>query len=462
MSFKTNRLNWILTFIILLASVVRLIHINFNSPFLDEAIYIVLGRKILEGNLKEVLSSVSWVGGFPFFYPLLSAIAYSLGGILGSRILNVVLGTLSVFLIYHFAKQLKLLANEEGNKIVGLISSAFLATSAIPIAFSRLAIYDILSFTLFLFGLVIWQQAVSNGSARKYFFSAAIFFASFLAKYIVVIFLPFLVVLTFYLEFAKERHLNTLKYFASPLAFLVATYIALNFESLKEFILHQTSKGFQPTSILENFWQYSYLYYLISAGVILLLTKKKQIVILFLASIWPLVVHLATGEGLAVHQHSFLSLVFILPIAGVFLAKIVQKFRGIGVATVSGVVLFNLFLSAPKVRALESFWPNTNSALDHLKNKVSFGDKILAESGDVVTLAIYNSRAEMIGPFVFSYKEKEDKEAYIEAIEDGYFNFIELDGTSFDLETLKVFESVIERNYSLIYDENTIRIWQRK
>lgn len=454
MSSKTNYLNWLLIFIIVLAAVVRLIHINFNSPFLDEAIYIVLGRKILEGNFHEILGSASWVGGFPFFYPLLSAIAYSLGGILASRILNVVLGTVAIFLIYHFAKELKLLANEEGNKMVGLVSSAFLATSAIPIAFSRLAIYDIASFTLFLGGLVVWQQAQSKGSARKYLLAAFVFFASFLTKYIVVIFLPFLMV----------RRLNSLKYFAFPLAFLVTTYIALNFVNLKEFILHQTSKGIAPTSILENFWQYTDLYYLISMGgiILLLAKKKKQIIILFLASIWPLVVHLATREGLAVHQHSFLSLIFILPVAGVFLAKIVQKFKGFGVAVVLGVIGLNLFLSMPKVQALESFWPNTDMALDHLKNKVRFGDKILAESGDVVTLAFYDLRVEMIGPFVFSYKEKEDKKAYIEAVEDGYFNFIELDGTSFDLEVRKAIEGVIDRNYSLIYSENKIRIWQRK
>jgi hypothetical protein len=54
----------------------------------------------LNGELKSVINDITWVGGFPFFYPLVASSLYELGGILGVRIFNVILGTVSVLLIY--------------------------------------------------------------------------------------------------------------------------------------------------------------------------------------------------------------------------------------------------------------------------------------------------------------------------------------------------------------------------
>src|SRR3989344_1398287 len=123
----------ILALILLISLAIRVYNLNYNSPFLDEAQYIVLGQKVLAGHWQES-NPFSWVGGMPLFYPTLSAI----------------LGVLSVYLIYEFTKSLRFSSNESEDKVTGFIAGSFLAILTVPIYLSRLAIYDMLSFTLFL------------------------------------------------------------------------------------------------------------------------------------------------------------------------------------------------------------------------------------------------------------------------------------------------------------------------
>lgn len=180
-----------LSFIIVFAFVIRIYNLNFNSPFLDEALYIIRGLNTLNGNIGETLEDTSWVGGNPFFYPLLSGIFYSLGGIVGTRFLNVVLGTICVFLIYAFTKQLLLFKDKRTNEIAGLAAAGIMATTTVAITSSRLAIYDALSFTLFLFALVTLHKAIYSGEGKFYVQASITLFLSFLAKYIVAIFFRF-------------------------------------------------------------------------------------------------------------------------------------------------------------------------------------------------------------------------------------------------------------------------------
>ncbi len=474
MLFKINSFSTILFLILLLAFLIRTINLNYNSLFLDEATYIVLGKKFLDGDFADVIGAVSWVGGFPLFYPLLSATFFSIYGILATRFLNVILGTVSVFLIYYFTNQLQLFQNLQQNKTAGLVAAAFLSTSTIPIVFSRLAIYDALSFSLFLGGLVILVKAVFTGEKHFYLATAIILFLSFLAKYIVAIFFPILLLIPLYLALKtknSEKIYGILKYFWLPLLFLMVVYFSLNFSNLLEFIFSQTTgERSSIATIFENFWKYSSIPYFlsfISLGGIFFLLREKRVLIfvsLLLLSFVPLIVHFLTGNALSVHQHSFLSLIFILPVVGSFFGLIIKRFTVVGILITLIIVLFNYFDSVPKVKELEGFWPNTTKAIEILKSKVDQEDKILAEAGDVITLALYDrlKPENITGPFVFSYQNQEELAAYLQAINNGYFNFVELDGTSFLQEQIEEIKKSLGEKYSLIFDDGKIRIWQLK
>lgn len=455
---KVNFFKITLLFIALAAFLVRFVNLDYNSIFLDETIYILLGKKLLGGSTQEVVESISWVGGFPFFYPAISAFLYTAGGILATRFLNVLLGTVTVLLFYYFTKQLIFFKRAQTS---ALFAAFFLATSAIPIFLSRLAIYDSLSFSCFMAGLVILQKAMTSDKRSWFFYAALLLFLAFLAKYTVAMFFPLLLIANIYL---LKKH--AFKFFLLPLILLTGVYSLINFATLKEFLISQAlgEKG-EVGEIFNEFWQYTNLAYLLSIpGLIFLIKKGKGLLTttLFLASLLPLGVHLLTRNILSVAQHSFFSLIFILPIAGATFASITQKYQKTGILITILVILFNLNSSLPQVWRLETSWPNTTKMIEVLKNKVSTKDRILAEADDVVTLALENqlSSENISGPFVFSYQDLEGLEAYLQALSDGYFKFVELDGTNFSQDTILEIEKKLSKKYFLIFDDGKIKLWQ--
>ena len=171
--------------VILLALGLRLYNLYYNSPFLDEAIYVMLGEKFLAGTWQED-SPFSWVGGMPLFYPFFSAVAYNIGGIVGSRLLNVLLGVTSTYLIFLFVKNLNIFDERKHNVINGIVASLFFAIAPVPLWLSRLAIYDMLSYTFFMLNIVLLQAGIQKNNRSFYFLAVLALFFSFLAKFYIL------------------------------------------------------------------------------------------------------------------------------------------------------------------------------------------------------------------------------------------------------------------------------------
>ena len=66
------------------------------------------------------------------------------------------------------------------------------------------------------------------------------------------------------------------------------------------------------------------------------------------------------------------------------------------------------------------------------------------------------------GPFDFTYQNYESGLAYALATRDGYFNYIEIDGTFFAKDVIVSIEEAVEKRYYLVFDDGSIKIWQRK
>ena len=118
-------------------------------------------------------------------------------------------------------------------------------------------------------------------------------------------------------------------------------------------------------------------------------------------------------------------------------------------------------------------WLNLGQSLNFLNGRVKKGDTVLTESGDAFVLALY----EKINPVytvTFDYinyleneKSNEGSNIYTRAVEDGYFNFIELENQNIPkLERSKELNSliseIIEENYHEIYNEKGVKIYERR
>ena len=165
----------------------------------------------------------------------------------------------------------------------------------------------------------------------RLFLSASAFFLSFLAKYVTLVFFPFLLAWVFY----KSRKLGevtlptSLSYFAAPLIIATVVYIVWNFNDLKHFLADQVgSPQNRARDISLQFGLYTWLPFLFAVfGALSLLFKKHWLttIVLFIAASVPLLTHLVTNSLPAVHQHTYLSILFLLPLGAYFFGKLLEK-----------------------------------------------------------------------------------------------------------------------------------------
>lgn len=454
----------LLILIVIVSFVIRFYNLNFNSIFVDEAAYIVIGQKILSGNLKEVINDITWVGGFPFVYPFFAGLFYEIGGIIATRFFNVVLGTVSVALVYFFTLQLDLLKSKTLNQISGLIAAVLMGVSAIAIETSRLAIYDALSFTVFLLGLNLFLFAVKTKNRLYYLLTALVLFFAFLAKYTPMFFMPFILMSGWFITEAKRK--NFIRYLWIPVIILFGLYFASTAPLLIEFFTTQVGDVSTPLEIFMTFSKYSWLIYAISfLGVFTIWkTKKYEIEGLYLMSLVPLIVHILTKNNNTMHQHVFLSIIFVLPLASAFFAWIIEKNKITGICAVAAIVIFSLIYANTQVKDLETFWPNSNGAVNVLAKEVGPKDIILAEGSDTILLGLKGKipTSQLIGPFTFSYQNLEDEPAYEKAISDGYFKFIEIENEYFSEDFVNKVLPILNVKYVKIFDDGRIQIYRKK
>lgn len=457
-----------LIIILVVAFFVRVYNLGYNTAFLDEAQYITEGMKILSGDIESGIGAVSWIGGSPFMFPMTTAFFYLIGGLMGSRMLMVLLGTLCVYLIYQFTKQLQIFRTERLNNRAGYIAAAFMSVTTIAVISSRLAIYDGLAFTFFLAGIIVFHKAIFNEERKFYILSSLLFFLSFLAKYIVVIFFPFILLVPVLLAF-KKKNLKSLKgiglNFGVPFILLTGLYIVTNFAALGEFITNQgVVSGTSFGEIFNLFWEYTGVSYILCLAGIALLWKKDKIVlgILLFLSLLPLIVHGMTGNDSSVQQHTFLTLVFILPVIGAIFTALIVKKRRIGILITVLALGLQVVFTLPQVQAAEQYWPNLNESAKLLNANLKPSDRILAESGDSLYLEIESKIAhdQLEGPFVFSYGVYEGQAAYVEAIKNGYFNYIQFDGIFFSEEDTLAIEEAMKKNYQKVFDDSKVRVYK--
>ena len=457
--------NNVLLLIIFVSFVIRIYNLNYNSPFLDEAQYIVLGKKVLEGHWQE-LDPFAWVGGMPLLYPPIAAL-FGVFGILGARFLNVLFGTLAIYLIYEFSKNLQLSENKRTNEIIGLVAASLLGILAIPLYLSRLAIYDMPSFTFFLVGLVLLQKALLLKQPdlwqreNRFFFSAVFFLLSFLTKYTTFIFLPFILIWALYIsrKQGKEAVRHYVKYFAAIIIGGTIAYFTWHFDALSHFFAEQIGEAQnQSQQIIDQFVQYTLpiLIAAVLAIVIFLLRRKVTLLPLMLllgAFVVPLV-HLATNNVKAINQQTFLSLIFLLPLASYFFSFLLEKTRVIG-GFIAIIVFIGLFISSQnQLQKLQTSWSNTQNIMNYMKSSTTNHERLLSFEDDVTKLSLSNLKEEnIVGIYSFSYQNASDETAYARALQDGHFDLI-LFNAKREVEKGNMIKNSLTNHYEAIHTED--------
>lgn len=143
-------------------------------------------------------------------------------------------------------------------------------------------------------------------------------------------------------------------------------------------------------------------------------------------------------------------------------------YRSFAVADVSVILLFFAYLSYVDIHYFNNMWEDSSKVLTYLKNNIEMGDKVLAEVGAGAILATFEKN---YPPYTttfdwFQYGELTGKQAYLSAINDGYFDWIELDSNSQTSQAIhsSMHNMVLENlsgNYKKVFSSDGFVVFKR-
>lgn|SRR3989344_87091 len=557
--FRQRILIALTVMVFVLAFLVRFINLNYNSPFNDEAIYVVVGQTGLFLGDWVSYNAASWMAGHPYFYPSITAIAYKIGGIAQSRFVNVAFGILTLYTIY----QIIIILYERGNKKLfpGLITIALLGITPIGVYVSRLATYDAPSFFFIFLGLYFISIANLTKfnfeqTARFYFLAALSIFLAVGFKIISAIYVPFFVLYSYFeiknkkilsgeietndatllnksadldkpseVEFdsnlpgqeeesgriyesdvqskgvaanfttwdihekesespftsEKENTADWFKYFLVPLSILFAIYLFFNFSHIYAYYVSQQTPLNISTrlEVLTRFWKEIYLivpFWLVGSLGLVLSKNKKKLLFLSLGVFIPVIFHLVFKNAPSLDKHTYLTSAFMSIVAGLGIGKIIdftdnKVFKTVvSSALVLSLIVFwvSAYKTLPKYNNL---WRDTTKPQSFISKEVDSGDRVLVESGASMVLAASQRDfpTNVITFDWFEYGGLQGREAYIRAVDDGYFNFIQLETPDNPKlkrndELSKVIGLIVQfmrKEYKLVYEEDGYLIYKR-
>ncbi len=459
-----------------IAFIARVFHLNYNSAFNDEAIYIVIGRMGLFASDWWSYGAKLWMAGIPYIYPPLAALSYELGGLSGARLLNVIFGVFLIEEVYRFTTLLNLY-DKKINKRAGLIAAFLVAFAGVGIYVSKLATYDMPSFLLMMVGINSFLKAKYYSNGKYYFLSFLCLFTAFLTKIVIAIFFPILFL--FSILIMKTRSLDhrrkAILYLYVPFFAACVLYFIFYKDNLGTYVTthKELGKSYGYYEIIDLIWRElkTFLVLIIPASIVLVANKKLKIVAslsLFIIAIPAF--HLILLRLATLDKHLYLTAIFMAVIIGYGVSILISsKNRVFSVIGIVGFAIFAAFFLTDSYkisRMHEHDWNNTYALQSYLVNKIQPGDKILTEEGGVVVLALYDKIFPPKNIVTFDwidYSGLQDDKGYIQAVNDTYFDYIEINGRIEEKDNLREeIRNSLTANYKLAYKKDNFEVYEKK
>ncbi|HUW22092.1 MAG TPA: glycosyltransferase family 39 protein [Candidatus Bathyarchaeia archaeon] len=462
------------------ALLLRISNLNYNVPFTDEAIYVVVGKMGLFDSDWWSYGAKTWMAGSPYVYPVMTAIAYSFGGIVGSRFLNVIFGLLTIAAIFWLACLLSKRSSDQ-QLLAGLIAAAILAFAPVSLYLSRLATYDMPSFCFFFFGLAFLLSAEDKKEkpAKAYFLASILLFLAFMTKMVIAIYLPFVFLYSLFKAKKSGGDLFNLwrKYFFLPLVILFGWYGLTNLAAQVSYSGSQISRERMAFSrILFEFWQNSgsiWFWWLVGSIGLLWKKQSRQWLVLTAAGLLVFLFHLVTRRLSTLDKHTFIGVAFLSLVAGLGIGELIWQIKPkvIKAFFAASLAVFLIAFVSFSYQAADRYnylWLDSSLILNYLTSVVKSGDKLLIEIGPPVILATYDYNNPVNNTTFdwFEYQGESGDQAYAQAAADGYFDYIQLTSNRkiengiFERVHRQIWENLGD-NYRLVYADGDFYLYRR-
>lgn len=462
-----------------------------NTAFQDEGLYLYAGRQIWQFWLggPHLLDDYSYYfSGNPYVYPIIGGALDMVGGLELARAFSLLCMLITTACGYYATKKLF-------HQKAAIFAAVFFVCQGPVLFLSRLATYDPLCLCLLAVALALAVHASQSQRPWSVLSLGPCLVLAFGAKYAALLFMPpifGILVLCTLLKWGWRSMLlrGTLGVLSLIVAAALGTLVMLRFDPTMLHALAATTTNrvvvvVYPRSLLvEHVVEMVGFPYVVGlAGLLFARHKQLLIGLLFLGS--ALLVpgyHIYKFELISLDKHLGYSMLFVMPIAGYALASLSGFRRTFAVERywLSGVaVCLMLFLvGTAEAQNMYGNWPSTTNLVYMFKTQVRpAGGRYLAEQFEV---SRYNLKDDTYtwqwtGLDFFEYTDKQGHyylgdEAYIHAINDGYFSLIQLN-YGYDMKTALLISQTItqSKKYDLIgkipyqdsYGSGYFWVWRR-
>jgi hypothetical protein len=359
--------------------------LTYNGAFFDEGIYITAGVRTIQGFGRDD-GYLTWFAG-SLLWPVIAAIGFRFGGLIGTRAISVLLSTLTLAALGKTATNLF-------DEKAGFWATLAFAISGPFVVMSRQGVYDVPA----LLGVAVAFWATTEFARRDHrgwliVVAGACTFAVF-AKYpIGLMILPVIALLWTLRERKGLTDIPMLAFVGGAIG--LAVFVPLRDQISVFFSWRLENRpGFGvPVRVIAFA-----IVYLSTAPAMLALAgwlsskrqRKVATVLLACLGIWP-IYHLLAQDPVGTNKHMLFGYIFAYPLVGVALSRLwsgrrILLLRRIGaLALVAGLA----WLGFMQIGQGDQSFPNLTWPSNYLAERVTPGDRLLINESWPITMVLY-------------------------------------------------------------------------
>lgn len=477
-----NQLGWLLVIISFCGIISR--NLQYNTAFVDEAIYATIGEEYLRGSTWE--AALSWMGG-SYVYPIISAFLNRRWGLEGIRFFSMLCLVGTGILVGRLSWQVS------KDRLISFISLSLFLFSSVTLNLAMLGTYDTPS--LFLLAVAInlaWSakyQPRSRIQTLLIFLSALAFGVAVLIKYVAVLWIP-----VFGLLFLISKPHLILKgiLWGIIVTSIIAPYVWYNQHDLS--IYAAGSYSIEPAPRLTISQEVISTLYLYGIGTLLIIFAVKNIswnqrfilFLLLLGGFVPLFYHIGTGNIRSLWKHLVYASVFLAPLAGIGFAQSgrwlfstahratwVSNITQLAIAVIIICSISSLWINLSRHWRFQRSWPSMSQTIAYLDQHMQTNDRVFAEASAVLKFHLFRGFQDpqaWASTWYLEHNGLSGTDAMKAAIQDRKFRYVILNGyftpwvnSQIQTELQANYELVMTERYKIsgLHDIDTV-VWVRK
>jgi Dolichyl-phosphate-mannose-protein mannosyltransferase len=476
-----------LPLILLLQAITSLLALR-NTAFEDEALYLLAGQQIFlnwMGKTSYLEPYGLYFSGYPFFYPVIGGVLDFLGGLEAARLFSLLCMLIVTTCVYYMTLQFF-------ERKSALIAAFLFACEGSVLFLGRLATFDALCFCFLALAVMLSLWASKADSARRLLALGPLLVLAIAVKYAGLLFVPTVLALLARWSWKhkgwKEMLIRLrIVLFSLGVAGLIA-FLSMDKQALTGLsfttINRVSSTHTMPILVIEHIALMEGIFFGLGLLGLLLCGRQRLLtgLLLFGSALLAPLYHTYKGELVSLDKHLAFSMFFLAPLAGftiAFLASWWKKYTmGLSWVAVVALCLLTFPLGLLQAQTLYQSWPSSTQITTFLRPRVHKGSgHYLAEDFDVLR---YNLKQETdtwqwnsLDYFVYTDKAKQTlsgEAAYQAAVQDGYFDVIELSYGFHAALALQITQSLTaNQHYDLVariplhdsYGDGSFWVWSK-